>query len=202
VEGLPERVDREAGHRASLSPRPTFSIDGVARGVRFARWRVTNVMPHRLEGYGLVSLRLTLGDITATQLRVAAEAARRWSGGEARTSAGQNLVLRDVRLDDLAALYDFLLPHGLAEAEALGIRDVVTCPGADTCNLGITSSRGLGRAVSRWLDDSRLQDLPEFAGTSIKASAVPTRAASTTSPPSASTATASTSATTRCPITC
>ncbi|MGO8686108.1 MAG: NAD(P)-dependent oxidoreductase [Candidatus Dormibacteria bacterium] len=60
-----------------------------------------------------------------------------------------------------------------AEAEALGIRDVVTCPGADTCNLGITSSRGLGRAVSRWLDGARLQDLPEFAGTSIKASGCP-----------------------------
>jgi sulfite reductase (ferredoxin) len=173
LDGLPERVDREALSREALTPMPTFSIDGVARGIRFARWRVTNVMPHRLEGYGLVSLRLTLGDVTSTQLRVAAEAARRWSGGEARASVGQNLVLRDVRLDELPALYDFLLPHGLAEAEALGIRDVVTCPGADTCNLGITSSRGLGRAVSRWLDDGRLQDLPEFAGTSIKASGCP-----------------------------
>jgi sulfite reductase (ferredoxin) len=173
LDGLPERVDREAGRRETLSPLPTFSLAGVARGLQYARWRVTNVMPHRLEGYALVSLRLTLGDITSTQLRVAAEAARRWSGDEARASAGQNLVLRDVRVDELSALYDFLLPHGLAEAEALGIRDVVTCPGADTCNLGITSSRGLGRAVGRWLDDGRLQDLPEFAGTSIKASGCP-----------------------------
>jgi sulfite reductase (ferredoxin) len=173
LDGLPERVDREAGRRETLSPLPTFSLAGVARGVQYARWRATNVMPHRLEGYALVSLRLTLGDITSTQLRVAAEAARRWSGDEARASAGQNLVLRDVRVDELSALYDFLLPHGLAEAEALGIRDVVTCPGADTCNLGITSSRGLGRAVSRWLDDERLQDLPEFAGTSIRASGCP-----------------------------
>jgi sulfite reductase (ferredoxin) len=173
LDGLPERVDHEAVRRETLSPLPTFSLAGVARGVQYARWRATNVMPHRLEGYGLVSLRLALGDISSTQLRVAAEAARRWSGGEARASAGQNLVFRDVRLDELSALYDFLLPHGLAEAEALGIRDVVTCPGADTCNLGITSSRGLGRAVSRWLDDERLQDLPEFAGTSIKASGCP-----------------------------
>jgi sulfite reductase beta subunit-like hemoprotein len=173
LDGLPERVDREAGRRETLSLLPTFSLAGVARGVQYARWRATNVMPHRLDGYGLVSLRLALGDISATQLRVAAEAARRWSGGEARASAGQNLVLRDVRLDELSTLYDFLLPHGLAEAEALGIRDVVTCPGADTCNLGITSSRGLGRAVSRWLEEERLQDLPEFAGTSIKASGCP-----------------------------
>jgi len=173
LDGLPERVEREQERRDGIAPLQVIALNGVARGIDFARWRVTNVMPHRLDGYGLVSLRLPLGDITATQLRVAAEAARRWSGGEARTSAGQNLVLRDVRLADVTAVYDFLLPHALAGAEASGIRDVVTCPGADTCNLGITSSRGLGRAVGRWLDDERLQDLPEFAGTSIKASGCP-----------------------------
>ena len=173
LDSLPQRVDREAERRETSTSVPAISLDGVARGIRFARWRVTNVMPHRSQAHGLVTLRLHLGDITASQLRVAAEAARRFSGGEVRTSVGQNLVLRDVRLDDLGTLYDFLLPHGLAEAEALGIRDVVTCPGADTCNLGITSSRGLGRAVSRWLDDERLHDLPEFAGTSIKASGCP-----------------------------
>ena len=169
----PSEFEREREGRDAAAPRQVIALDGVVRGIGYARWRATNVTPHSREGYGLVSLRLGLGDISAAQLRVAAEAARRWSGGEARTSVGQNLVLRDVRLDELGALHDFLLPHGLAEAEALGIRDVVTCPGADTCNLGITSSRGLGRAVSRWLDGARLQDLPEFAGTSIKASGCP-----------------------------
>jgi sulfite reductase (ferredoxin) len=170
---LPQRVEREGARRGELQPQPLIGLNGVARGVAFARWRATNIMSHRLEGYALVSLRLTLGDITAEQLRVAAAAARRFSGAEVRTSAGQNLVLRDVRLSDLGDLYDLLLPHGLAEAESLGIRDVVTCPGADTCNLGITSSRGLGRALGRWLDERRLHDLPEFAGASIRASGCP-----------------------------
>lgn len=170
---LAERVDREQARRDALPARRVLGIDGVARGIRFARWRATNVMEHRLEGYAMVSIRLHLGDITAERLRVVAAAARRFSGGEVRTSVGQNLVLRDVRRDDLGDLYDLLLPHGLAEAEAGGIRDVVTCPGADTCNLGITSSRGLGRALSRWLDERRLHDLPEFAGTSIRASGCP-----------------------------
>jgi sulfite reductase (ferredoxin) len=170
---LPERVALEGTRRDSVPAAPLIGLDRVARGVGYARWRATNVMPHRLEGYALVTVRLPLGDITSAQLRVVAEAARCFSGDEVRTSAGQNLVLRDVRTGDLGDLYDLLRPHGLAEAEALGIRDVVTCPGADTCNLGITSSRGLGRAVSRWLDEKRLHDLPEFAGTSIKASGCP-----------------------------
>lgn len=171
--GLPERVEHEQALRETATWMQVIGLNGVARGVRFARWRATNVMPHKLEGYGLVTIRLHLGDLTASQFRVAGEAARRFSGGEIRTSAGQNLVLRDVPVSELGDLYDFLLPHGLAEAEALGIRDVVTCPGADTCNLGITSSRGLGRAVSRWLDEQRPHDLPEFAGASIKASGCP-----------------------------
>jgi sulfite reductase beta subunit-like hemoprotein len=130
-------------------------------------------MPHRVAGYGIVTVRLTLGDMTAEQFRAVGEVARQYSRSEVRTSAGQNLVLRDVRLIDLPAVYDALLPHGLAHAEALGVRDIVTCPGGDTCNLGITSSRGLGRAVGRWLDENRLADLPAFAGTTIRASGCP-----------------------------
>jgi sulfite reductase (ferredoxin) len=170
---LPERVEREQARRDTVAPQAAIGLASVARGVRFARWRATNVTPHRREGYGLVTLRLPLGDISADQLRVVGVAARRWSGNEVRASIGQNLVLRDVRLGDLGDLHDYLAPHGLAESEARGIRDVVTCPGADTCNLGITSSRGLGRALSRWLDDNRLHDLPEFAGASIRASGCP-----------------------------
>lgn len=170
---LPQRVEGEAQRRADAISRAPVAADHLVRGVGFARWKATNVMPHRQPGYALVTIRLPLGDITGDQLRVVARVARRYSGGEVRATIGQNLVLREVRVEDLGALYDELLPHGLAEAEARGIRDVVTCPGADTCNLGITSSRGLGRAVARWLDEQRLHDLPEFAGASIKASGCP-----------------------------
>jgi sulfite reductase (ferredoxin) len=170
---LPQRVEHEATQRAELSSRAPVSLDEMRRGVAFARWKATNVMDHREPGYGIVTIRLSLGDITADRLRVVAEATRRFSGGEARATVGQNLVLRDVRVEGLGALHDFLAPHGLAEAEARGIRDVVTCPGADTCNLGITSSRGLGRAVTRWIDENRFGDLPELTGATIKASGCP-----------------------------
>jgi sulfite reductase (ferredoxin) len=171
---LDERVGREAADRAEVQPLGNvISLEEVRRGTEYSRWRVTNVGEHRVQGYGIVTVRLTLGDMTAGQFRVVAETARRFSRAEVRLSAGQNLVLRDVRLTDLPAVYDALEPHGLARAEALGVRDVVTCPGADTCNLGITSSRGLGRAVGRWLDENRYADLPAFAGTTIRASGCP-----------------------------
>ena len=171
---LDERVGREAENRAEVQPLGNvISLDEVRRGTDYSRWRVTNVAEHRVQGYAIVTVRLTLGDMTADQFRVVAEVARRFSRSEVRTSAGQNLVLRDVRVTDLPAVHDALEPHGLARAEAVGVRDVVTCPGADTCNLGITSSRGLGRAIGRWLDENRLADLPAFAGTTIRASGCP-----------------------------
>lgn len=171
---LDERVGREAESRGEVQPLGNvISLEEVRRGTEYSRWRVTNVAEHRVQGYAIVTVRLTLGDMTAEQFRGVAEVARRFSRSEVRTSAGQNMVLRDVRVVDLPAVYDALEPHGLARSEALGVRDVVTCPGADTCNLGITSSRGLGRAIGRWLDENRLADLPAFAGTTIRASGCP-----------------------------
>jgi sulfite reductase beta subunit-like hemoprotein len=171
---LDERVGREAESRAEVKPQGNvISMEEVRRGAEYSRWRVTNVGEHRVPGYGIVTVRLTLGDMHADQFRVVAQVARQYSRAEVRTSAGQNLVLRDVRLTDLPAVYDALELHGLANAEALGVRDIVTCPGGDTCNLGITSSRGLGRAVGRWLDENRYGDLPAFAGTTIRASGCP-----------------------------
>jgi sulfite reductase (ferredoxin) len=168
------RVQHEADSRSDVAPRgPVISLAEVRRGSEYARWRVTNVGAHNTPGYGVVTIRLVLGDITADELRVVAQVARDHSRGEVRTSIGQNLILRDVRLEDAPAVHDALAAHGLARAEAQGVRDIVTCPGADTCNLGITSSRGLGRAIGRWLDERRFADLPAFAGTTIRASGCP-----------------------------
>jgi sulfite reductase beta subunit-like hemoprotein len=171
---LDARVQREADSRSDVVPQGNvIALDEVRRGSEYARWRVTNVGAHRTDGYTVVTIRLVLGDITADELRAVAQVARDYSRGEVRTSAGQNLILRDVRAADLPKVYDALDAHGMARAEASGVRDVVTCPGADTCNLGITSSRGLGRAVGRWLDERRFADLPAFAGTTIRASGCP-----------------------------
>ena len=171
---LDSRVQREADSRSDVVPQGNvIALDEVRRGSAYARWRVTNVASHNTPGYAVVTIRLVLGDITNDELRIVAQVARDFSRAEVRTSIGQNLILRDVRVADLPALYDALDAHGLARAEAQGVRDIVTCPGADTCNLGITSSRGLGRAIGRWMDERRFGDLPAFAGTTIRASGCP-----------------------------
>jgi len=113
----------------------------------FKRWMFTNVMGQKQPGYSVVTIRLQLGDISSSQMRALAQIIRRYCGEYLRVSIEQNLALRWVRNEHLAALFSELEPLGLAEPEANHLYDVTSCPGAETCQLGISASRGLSRAL-------------------------------------------------------
>ena len=113
----------------------------------YARWLLTNVINQKQAGYSAVTVRLQLGDITSEQMRALAKITRRYCGGLARVVISQNLMLRWIRNEHLAALFSELQPIGLANAEAERLADVTSCPGAETCQLGISASRGLARAL-------------------------------------------------------
>lgn len=118
----------------------------------FARWQRDSVVGHKLFGFWGAHVRLQLGDITSERLRALAEIVRRFSAGEARISIGQNIFLPWVRDGELAELYDALRAVGLAEPGAETITDITTCPGSDTCRLGIASAKGLGSTLSAALE--------------------------------------------------
>ena len=109
----------------------------------FDAWYETNVYRQRQEGYAVVSLNLPLGDLTADQARMLADIARRYAGENIRTTVEQNIVLRFVPEGDLPAIYEELVAAGLGAPGAGSVVDVTSCPGTDTCKLGISASRGL-----------------------------------------------------------
>ncbi|MCA9521932.1 MAG: nitrite/sulfite reductase [Myxococcales bacterium] len=117
----------------------------------FEAWHRSNVYAQRQPNYSLVTLRVPLGDLTATQMRQLADLSRRFVNGSLRLSVEQNVVLRWVSNADLPALYQALRPLGLEMPGAGSIADITACPGTDTCKLGIASSRGLARELSRRL---------------------------------------------------
>jgi len=129
---------REEGRK----PGALLQITG-ARDIDFERWRQTNAYAQKQDGYVTATITLPLGDITADQLRSLADIARRYTRETVRTTVEQNIVLRWVSESDLPALYADLKAADLAQAGAATIVDVVSCPGTDTCKLGISSSRGL-----------------------------------------------------------
>ena len=118
-----------------------------------------NVRAQKQHGQVAVTLRVPLGDLSATQLRGLAQIAREMSAEEqVRTTAEQNLVIRFIARDALPALHTRLVSLGLAVPGPRTISDVTSCPGAMSCKLAVTQSRGLADLLSR-----HLQRLPELA---------------------------------------
>src|SRR5579871_5454042 len=109
-------------------------------GREFERWAAANTRAQRQDGFVTVEVRVPRGDLTPEQFRGLAEIMRAHSGGYARTTVQQNLVLRWVRPQALYEVWSALRELDLAHAGPRTIDDVVSCPGTDSCKLGITSS--------------------------------------------------------------
>ena len=137
-------------------------LDGAYRinghGDDFTRWVETNVREQRQVGYRAVTVKLPLGDIQAEQFHQLADLSRRYAGGRARITHQQNLTFRWVPEAALGELFDELNEIELGDFGAKEITDVVSCPGTDSCKLGITSSMGLGRAVQETLEALNTSD--------------------------------------------
>ena len=123
----------------------------------FQAWYDTNVYGQRQAGYATVTIALPLGDITSDQLRALADISRKYTRETIRTTVEQNIVLRWVSEADLPELYRDLKAAQLADPVAGTILDVASCPGTDTCKLGISSSRGLAAELKTRLGERAAQ---------------------------------------------
>jgi sulfite reductase (NADPH) hemoprotein beta-component len=113
----------------------------------YARWRSTNVRPQKQFGYTTVVATVPLGDLTSDQMRVLGDLARAYSDSTVRVTMDQDLVFRWVPVGEVRELFRRLSAAGLGLAEASTVADVTSCPGAESCKLAVTQSRGLGRLL-------------------------------------------------------
>jgi sulfite reductase beta subunit-like hemoprotein len=154
VAGLRLDVDEEA----SAPPVPAAPASPNGDTSEFDRFVASNVRAQRQDGFSAVQVAVPRGDLTPEQLRALADIARRYSGGWVRTTVHQNLLLRWVRDEAVYAVWRELVDLGLGDAGADEIGDVVSCPGTDSCKLGITSSMGLNAAVRERLAAMKITD--------------------------------------------
>jgi len=162
--GIPPEVaavgDAPAGTAAS------GEVTAVGQGVRvelrssdpFTRWEQASVVRGAAKGTVSAIAYAALGDITASQFRSLADIQREL-GADVRLSNRQNVVFRGLREDQLRTLFDRLDAIGMARPGAELARDVVACPGADTCNIAVTQSRGLAKAIGDELEESGLAEV-------------------------------------------
>jgi sulfite reductase (ferredoxin) len=168
VDGLRFDVDEEglapAQESGYASPNGDLS--------EFERFCADNVMAQRQSGFSAVHVKVTRGDVTPAQFRGIAEIMRRYSGGFMRTTVHQNFVLRWVRDEAVYEVWQALSELGLGGNGPDTITDVVSCPGTDSCKLGITASMGLNAALQQRLEEMQITD-PLTRALHIKMSGCP-----------------------------
>ena len=170
--GVPEVVaewgDDPAGLAADATPTPIGQGVPVSLGAKtpFDQWVEANVVRGAANGTVSAYAWCELGDVTADQFRAVATIVREFDT-DVRVTNRQNFVLRDLTEDQLPALFQHLVDAGMAKPGAELLRDVVACPGADTCNLAVTQSRGLAKAIGEALE---AEGLAEVGGVRINIS--------------------------------
>ena len=148
-------IDNEE-ERAPGKPLNPGSPNGDHR--EFKIWVAANTHPQRQEGFSTVEVKVSRGDLTPAQFRGLAQIMRDFTGGNARMNDEQNLLLRWVRNESLYDVWRQLKDLGLGDAGARQITDVVSCPGTDSCKLGITNSMGLSRAIQERVEQLHIED--------------------------------------------
>lgn len=138
----------------------------------YQRWRKSNVQPQKQFGFVTVLATVPLGDLTGEQMRVLGDLADAYADGTIRLTMDQNVLFRWVKISDVHELYTRLLAASLGLGEASTVADVGSCPGAESCKLAVTQSRGLGQLLEEHL--RARPDLVDAAdGARIKISGCP-----------------------------
>ena len=156
----PKYTERPAASAALESAQRADSL--------FDLWVRRNVSPHRVPGYGIVTISLkpiggVPGDATAEQLDAVADIGERYSFGEVRVSHEQNLVLPHVALDEVKTVYDALAAADLANANAGLVTDIIACPGLDYCALANARSIPVAQRISeRFADSGRQEEIGDL----------------------------------------
>jgi len=175
-------VDAEAAGEIAMPPPAAREPSGpvvdeaasaATKTSEYLQWRATSIVDQKQSGYVSAYVRLRLGDVTSTEMRALGAIADELGDGTVRLTIDQNLLLPWVDKRSIAALYARLVAAGLTRADLHTARDVTSCQGADTCNLAVTSSRAVARAITERLEAEGLGATGAAAKTIIKVSGCP-----------------------------
>ncbi len=162
--GIPEEVEKAGDAPAGLAEGATPTVIGQGTPVSissrdpFGRWDDANVVRGSAKGTVSAVAYARLGDVTSAQF-LGLAAIQRELGLEVRLTNRQNVAFRGLTEEQLPQLFQRLEDIGMANPGAELVRDVVACPGADTCNLAVTQSRGLASAIGDKLEEEGLAEV-------------------------------------------
>jgi len=151
-------INRDTIPAPALPGQQSFVEVAVSNPLRYEQWLITNVFEQKQKGYYGVYVKVPVGDIHTPVARKLVEAIKPYVADEIRITQTQGLLLKFVRKEALPALYNALTELDLSAPGHDSPADVTTCPGTDTCNLGISNSMTL----SKVLEDLIYNEYEEF----------------------------------------
>ena len=159
----------EAGNPVIPNYQPNNQHDSDPE---FLLWKGRNIEAQKQDGFYNVQIKLILGDFTIPQAKALASIAEKYAGSSILATVNQNVMIPWVKEDAFGAVFAELKSIGLHKAGTEEIRDITCCPGSETCNLGITASRGLVEELNKQVDNG-LEISKDLDHVSIKASGCP-----------------------------
>jgi sulfite reductase (ferredoxin) len=140
-------IDRNSVPLPDAPPLLDYAATGLEDTLGYQHWLATNVFEQKQEGFYGVYIKVTVGDIRTFKARALVDAIHLYAADEIRVTQNQGLLLKFVRKEALPSLYKELLAIGFAATGFDSLADVTTCPGTDTCNLGISNSMSLAATL-------------------------------------------------------
>jgi len=140
-------IDRNTVPQPALPAETTYPGAEISRPTHYRHWLATNVFEQKQKGFYGVYIKVEVGDIPTDQARKLVEAISPYVADEIRITINQGLLLKFVRKEALPHLFNGLSELGLAAPGFDSVADVTTCPGTDTCNLGISNSMTFARVL-------------------------------------------------------
>ena len=125
----------------------------------FELWKSTNVIGQKQEGFSAIGIKIPLGDFFTDKARLLADLIKKYAANELRLTLRQSILIRHVKNELLPFFYVELKKLGFAETGYNSTIDITSCPGTDTCNLGIASSTGITSELEKVLRN----EFPQYA---------------------------------------
>lgn len=140
-------INRDAVPQPALPEAITAQPVQIDNPLRYEQWLATNVFEQKQKGFYGVYVKVPVGDIHTPEARKFIEAVKPYVADEIRITQNQGLLLKFVRRENLEALYAGLHALNMAAPGFDSVADVTTCPGTDTCNLGISNSMTMAKVL-------------------------------------------------------
>ncbi len=140
-------INRDTIALPSIPEAASYPEVEITNPLRYEQWLITNTFEQKQKGFYGVYIKVPVGDIPTEVARKLVAAISPYAADEVRVTQNQGLLLKFVRKEALPALYNALTELDMSTPGFDSVADVTTCPGTDTCNLGISNSMTLARVL-------------------------------------------------------